>query len=230
MTVECRIWRRRGSPGWEPSCWRTTGGKHMAAATVRGKKFDKLSTLGGCRSANFWDGRVFRGALERLGSKLSKTPLKTLRLKNWLIYSLHPPKVDNLSNFLPRTVHIMFKFSWTKCNIFLRRLFAFTFSCLRFYKETVSVKLRQIELNVKLFVWLFSLKMAKKIRHIKEIKCKWKECLGSLEGTKLFVHNISKTTRLILHFSVHIRLNEIWLTPPHKCFAKLLANTDLLCK
>ena len=96
----------------------------------------------------------------------------------------------------PRTIHIMLKFSWTNYNIFLRRLFAFTFSCLRFYKETVSVKLRQIELNVKLFVWLFSLKMAKKIRRIKEIKCKWKECLGSLEGTKLFLHNISKTTRV----------------------------------
>ena len=77
---------------------------------------------------NFWDDGVFRGALERLGSKLSKTPLKTLCLKNWLIYSLHPPKVDNLSNFLPRTVHIMLKFSWTNYNIFLRRLFAFTFS------------------------------------------------------------------------------------------------------
>ena len=88
----------------------------------------------------------------------------------------------------------MFKFNWTKCNIFLRRLFAFTFSCRRFNKETVSVKLRQIELNVKLLVWLFSLKMAMKVRHIKKIKCKWKDFLGNLEGTKLFVHNISKKT------------------------------------
>ena len=142
----------------------------------------------------FWDGGVFRGALERLGSKLSKTPLKNPPSKKFADLQSTPLQIDNLSNFLPRTVHNMFKFSWTKCNIFLRRLFAFTFSCLRFYKETVSVKLRQIELNVILFVWLFSLKMAKKIRHIKEIKYKWKECLGSLEGTKLFVHNISKET------------------------------------
>ena len=36
--------------------------------------------------------------------------------------------------------------------------------------------------------------MDNKIRHIKEIKCKWKECLGILEGTKLLVHNIRKET------------------------------------
>ena len=115
----------------------------------------------------FWDGGVFRGALERLAYKFSKT----LRLKNWLVYSLHPPKVDNLSNFLPRTVHIMFKFIWTKCNIFseeyLLLLLVALDSTTRQYQ--LSVKLRQIELNVILFVWLFSLKMAKKIRHIKEI-------------------------------------------------------------
>ena len=146
----------------------------------------------------FWDGGVFRGALERLGSKLSKTPLKNPPSQKLADLQSTPSQSWQLVKFLASdcTHYVQIHLNQiTKCNMyFLRRIFAFTFSCLRFYNETVSVKLRQIELNVILFVWLFSLKMAKKIRHIKEIKYKWKECLGSLEGTKLFVHNISKET------------------------------------